>query len=123
MFIPVAGEPLTVSLPNEITRATVVRVLNKDTIEADLNLSYPLTRVHGFAFGDRLRFRRAKDVLGERWEVAEKAPKERPAVVGPPPRVAADDEHDPLPERPVPPQKAKRRSDAEAEKPKARKNG
>jgi len=115
-YVPTEGEILTVALPHELIRATVTAVLDRNTIMADLNLAQPFTRIHGYSFGQRLKFRRAGDVLGEKWELAGGQRQMPPPVSGPSPRLAADDEHAPLPERPLLKQKVKRRSDAEAEK-------
>ena len=114
-YVPSEGDTLTVELPHEMIRATVVGVLDDNTVLADLNQAQPFTRLHGYNYGERLRFRRQSNVLGEKWAVVDKPIMPPPAgPVGPPPRVAAEDEHPPLPQRPVPRQKAKRRSDATA---------
>ena len=115
MFTPEEGTPLTVQLPNEAIRATVIQVIDPDTVEAALDLAAPFTRIHGFNFGDVVRFRRMPDSrFGERW-VAADPPRSAPRPVGriaPQPPAAAPDERPPLPERKKVKEKAQRRSDA-----------
>lgn len=127
MFTPEEGTALTVQLPNEAIRATITRVIDPNTIEAALNLAAPFTRVHGFNYGDVVRFRRTPDkMFGERW-IAADPPRSQPRLPGKiasQPIVAAPDERLPLPERPKIKEKAKRRSDIareEAGKAKAKK--
>src|ERR1019366_5188389 len=111
------GTQLTVTLPNESIRATVTRVVNKNVVEAALDLAYPFTRIHGYNFGDVLRFRRFGDILGEQWRVLDPPrPLAKPDFDnGPQPVTAAPDERAPDPPRLRPKEKAQRRSDAARE--------
>lgn len=114
-YIPAEGETLTVQLPNEAIRATITRVIDKNTIEAALNLAHPFTRLHGYGFNDRARFRRTSASLGgETWVVMDKPEKKYPSETGPAPRLAPPDVHDMPPQKTAPKQKAKRRSDIDA---------
>lgn len=113
MFIPSAGEPMTVALPNEMIRATVIRVINRNTIEARLDLAAPFTRIHGYNFGDVIRFRREKNILGEKWAAVDKPVPVVPVRAAAKVSYIQPDERAPDPERPKPQQKVKRRSDAE----------
>lgn len=115
-YFPTEGDILTVSLPNEATRATVVNVIDEDTIEAVLDQSYPFTRLHGYNFGDRLHFRREEHPLGQRWAVSDAPPKSYPADTTIR-RVAPPDEHEAAPAKPKAAQTAKRRSDADTKRP------
>lgn len=118
MFIPKIGEQMTVTLPNEAVRATVANVINKDMIEADLNLMQPFTRIHGYGFGQRLKFRRASDVFGEKWALVENQPKATPNKAIVKAQFAPGDDRPVPDEKPRIVPKVRRRSDIEADKPK-----
>lgn len=115
-FMPKIGDPLTVELPNEAIRATVINVLTKNIIEAELNLAQPFTRIHGYGYGQRLRFRRTRNVFGEKWAIIEGQAKALPPLmVSKVHSVPGDDPAVPD-DPPRPPPKAKRRSEMEADK-------
>lgn len=113
-YTPKIGDTLTVTLPHEMIRATVSAVSSRNLITADLNLAHPFTRLHGYGFGQSLKFRRQKDMFGEKWLLVDGQPKATPALSVP--SYVGDDEHVAVPERQIEPQKGKRRSDMEAER-------
>lgn len=122
MYLPSEGEVMTVCLPNEMIRARVVAVLSKHVIQAVLDQAYPFTRLHGFEFGDTLKFRRdnSDPLHRERWVLHEsKVPTRRKAEEArPTPRMAPPDVRPEKPATVQPPKVAKRRSEIEAERPK-----
>jgi hypothetical protein len=120
---PKVEQVITVMLPNELTRATVTRVFHKDLIEAKLDQGQPFSRLHNFQFGQSIIFERkpAKLGVGDIWESVGEAPKVVQAPVQAR-NIAPPDEDIPLPPRPKIKQKARRRSDVEAEKAKVKKD-
>lgn len=74
MFIPQAGQSLTVMLPSETMRAEVTRVVNRDTVI--VKIGQPMMRTHAWRKDDLVACRRKTGVLGETWEAVE----ERPAL-------------------------------------------
>lgn len=66
-IIPVAGDIVTVDLPGEKLRATVVRMIDDDTLLAEIT-GTPFMRSHMFRAGDIIACRRSYSVLGETWK-------------------------------------------------------
>lgn len=71
MWIPGENTELTIRLPGEITRATVTKVVNPNTLIVELT-SVPMSKTHNYRFRDLLAVRRKKDYLqNETWEAVE----------------------------------------------------
>lgn len=71
MWIPGENTELTIRLPGEITRATVTKVVDPNTLIVELT-SVPMSKTHNYRFRDLLAVRRKKDYLqNETWEAVE----------------------------------------------------
>lgn len=82
MFIPQVGTMLPVTLPSEILRAKVVRVVNDDTVICEL--PQPLSKGHQYKKGDLVGARRRKDpIFGEQWKSVEQIRQPTPAELAP----------------------------------------
>lgn len=79
MFVPEVGKPLTVTLPGELMRAIVKRVLNRNT--AFVEIGQPMTRSHNYRKGDLVACKRKRQELGEIWEALD----DRATAPEPPP--------------------------------------
>lgn len=69
MFIPHEGTILTVTLPGELLRAPVVRVINSHTVF--VQLGQPLTKNHIYRKDDLVACERKDTPLGEVWEAVD----------------------------------------------------
>jgi hypothetical protein len=94
MYQPAMGSGLTVSLPGETVRATVARVVNRNTVLVELNA--PLlnpARSHSYRVGDIVYVRRVEDMLGgpngEKWEAVDERRLPEPPPEAKPRRKAA----------------------------------
>lgn len=72
IFIPRVESQLNVTLPGEILRAIVTKVLNINTVVVEIG--QPMTRSHSFRLGDLVACRRTPGVLGETWQAIEDRP-------------------------------------------------
>jgi hypothetical protein len=72
IFLPKANDQLNVTLPGEILRALVTRVVNQDTVIVEIG--QPMTRSHSFRLGDLVACRRTPGMLGETWQAIEDRP-------------------------------------------------
>jgi hypothetical protein len=72
IFIPRVDESLNVTLPGEILRAIVTKVVNINTCIVEIG--QPMTRSHSFRLGDLVACRRTPGVLGETWQAIEDRP-------------------------------------------------
>jgi hypothetical protein len=79
-FTPRVNDDLTVTLPGEMMRAQVTRVIDKNTVI--VQIGQPMTRSHNFRKDDLVGCRRTPGVLGESWQAIEvrPAPPDLPAV-------------------------------------------
>lgn len=66
LIVPQIGEVITVTLPGEIIRAEVVRILDDDNIVC--KLQQPMAKSHSFHKNDLVNFHRAKGFMREHWE-------------------------------------------------------
>jgi hypothetical protein len=71
-FIPAIDDLLTVSLPGEILRMPVIRVVDRDTVFCELD-GNPLnpSKQHSYRKGDVVAVRRRKGALGETWQAVD----------------------------------------------------
>lgn len=71
-FVPSVGQMLTVSLPGEMLRAPVVRVLGRSTVFVRLD-STPLNpgKAHSYRLHDLVAVRRHKGELAEEWRAVD----------------------------------------------------
>ena len=66
-FIPTEGNYLTVTLPGEILRAIVVKVITNDTVIVEI-ATEPLSKLsHSFKFRDIVVCKRQRGLFGEDW--------------------------------------------------------
>lgn len=65
-FMPNVGDNLTLTLPGEALRATVVRIVDEDHVMAEI-ISQPMTRGHMFRLGDVVGCTREARLWGEQW--------------------------------------------------------
>lgn len=72
IFIPRVDHELNVTLPGEILRAIVTKVVNINTCIVEIG--QPMTRSHSFRLGDLVACRRTPGVLGETWQAIEDRP-------------------------------------------------
>jgi hypothetical protein len=72
MYIPRVDEDLTITLPGEILRAKVTRVVDRNLVF--VLIGQPMTRGHNFRLGDLVACRRTPGVLGEFWQAIEIRP-------------------------------------------------
>lgn len=71
MFVPEVDTLLVVHLPGEITRATVRRVVNDNTVLAELT-GMPMAKSHNYRLGDLVAARRVRGTFGgEHWQSVE----------------------------------------------------
>lgn len=72
MFQPAVGGQLTVALPGETVRSTVVRVVSKHRVLIELT-HQPLNpaKTHTYRVGDVVCCDRVDGELGERWEAVD----------------------------------------------------
>ena len=85
-FVPAVGATITVTLPGEMLRVPVERVLSDDRLVFKVD-GQPLTRSHSFRRGDIGVAKRISGPLGEQWTCDEpyREPPE-PLPADPPPR-------------------------------------
>ncbi len=70
---PEVGSKLSVTLPREITRATVEEVLDPRTLVVKLDVMEPMAKSHNYQFNDRIVVVRRKGLGGlPYWEATEK---------------------------------------------------
>jgi hypothetical protein len=72
IFIPRVEAALNVTLPGELLRAIVTKVLDINTVVVEIG--QPMTRSHSFRLGDLVACRRTPGVLGETWQAIEDRP-------------------------------------------------
>jgi hypothetical protein len=70
-YIPKVGTFLTISLPGEVLRAEVQKVVTSDAIVVTI-ATEPLAKSHSYKFGQVIACRRHVGIFGEDWIVAEK---------------------------------------------------
>lgn len=64
---PKIGQVLTVTLPQERTRAEVTEVVDPDHIRARL-VQTPMAKSHSFRLNQTVDFLRVSGVMGQEWE-------------------------------------------------------
>lgn len=70
---PEIGSKLSVRLPLETTRATVVEVQNPETLVVKLDVMEPMAKTHGFYFNDKVKVTRQIGIGGlPLWEAQQK---------------------------------------------------
>lgn len=62
---------MTVSLPGELLRALILKVVNEDSVIAEI-CTEPLAKSHNYKFNEIIACRRKKTMFGEDWEVKPK---------------------------------------------------
>lgn len=67
LMVPAIDQILAVTLPSEITRATVVEVIDDDHIKCKLT-SPMMGKTHGFRKDQVVGFHRAKGFMNDFWE-------------------------------------------------------
>lgn len=72
MFFPKVNGDLTVTLPGELLRAKVTKVVDRNLVFVEIG--QPMTRGHNFRLGDLIACRRTPGVLGESWQAIEIRP-------------------------------------------------
>lgn len=91
MFVPAAGSFLVVSLPGEMMRAQVDRVINRNTVL--VTIGQPMAKSHTYRKGDLVACRRtpAPEYASETWNAIETPaqPPEIPPEPEPPPKPPA----------------------------------
>ena len=112
MFIPKVDDVMSVALPNEVIRARVVRVVDRDHVEAKLDQAHPFTRLHGYGPDDVVRFERQGSRFGEGWHATSPPAPARPVQKGPAPRYAPPDDPVPFAKMVAAEKKVFRRSEA-----------
>lgn len=65
--LPKVDQLLTVCLPQELTRAQVVEVVDNDHIRAKI-IQTPMAKTHSYQLNQTLDFLRISGMFGERWE-------------------------------------------------------
>lgn len=70
-FVPKENSYLTVSLPGELLRAIVIKVVNENSVIAEITTE-PLAKSHNYKFRDIVACRRVRGMFGEDWEVRPK---------------------------------------------------
>jgi len=58
MSLPEIGSKLSVNLPREITRSTIVEILDPSTLVVKLDVMEPMSKSHGYYFNDRVKVSR-----------------------------------------------------------------
>jgi hypothetical protein len=73
LHVPEIGSKLSVTLPREITRATVVEVVDDHHVHAKLDVMEPMAKTHNYFFGDTVLAERRRG-MGDTviWEVTKK---------------------------------------------------
>jgi len=66
LIVPEVGSAITVTLPGEIIRAEVVRVVDNDHIVC--KIAQPMAKSHSFIKGQEISFHRARGMVNEHWE-------------------------------------------------------
>jgi hypothetical protein len=71
-FVPKVDAYLTISLPGELLRAQVLKVVSDDSVIVEI-CSEPLARSHNYKFRDVVICRRKVGMFGEDWEAKPKS--------------------------------------------------
>lgn len=71
MFQPIVGKELTITLPGELLRASVIKVVGQNAVIAQI-ITEPLARLsHNYRNGQVIACRRKKGMFGEEWEAVQ----------------------------------------------------
>ncbi|MDE2096308.1 MAG: hypothetical protein KGL39_03615 [Patescibacteria group bacterium] len=67
-YVPQVGEIIPVSLPNEIVRATVHKIVSPDSLIVRLDVTPPLAKSHHYKHNDYVAvMREPGELYGEEW--------------------------------------------------------
>jgi hypothetical protein len=69
-FMPKVGAYLTVSLPGELLRSLVQKVIGQDSVIVEISSEPMATKSHPYKFGQIIACRREYTPFGEEWVVA-----------------------------------------------------
>lgn len=70
MYVPQVGNTLTITLPGEVLRAVIQKVVTPNSVIAQI-ISQPMAKSHSYAKDGIIACRRQKTMFGEQWEVVE----------------------------------------------------
>lgn len=72
LWTPAVGSVVTAHLPNETIRATVSKIIGRNTIQVILDVQHPLAKSHSFRFKQQVTLhRKPMEPQGTKWEADE----------------------------------------------------